>query len=379
MKVLCFADFHLGVKVYGKTDHVTGLNTREINALNILDSIVDYAIDNKIDIIAFAGDAYKNNIPVPSLQDEFNKRIKRAADNNIIVLLLDGNHDVSKLSTSSSPLKQFGTLSVNNVIHTKEYYEYTYNKNNESYKFVFLPTHHTKEDIENILDNVDTSIPTIFLGHLTIKGALLNDWLIEDKEIYIESDKFKKDGVLAVILGHLHKFQILEEKPLMFYTGSSERIDFNEENQKKGFVVLDIKDSIVNYEFVEVDAQRFLTIKLDITSQNDAQQYIEKFLSCKKNEIFNSIVRIKLDLNEETKIDEKSIYECLNSYGAYHILNIQKNFVDCVLSDRNSNITENINVFNALELYYKDKNRADERIKIGKELISQVEEDYEDE
>lgn len=119
MRILTFADFHLGTKTHGKLDSQTGLNTREVQALKSLDELIGYAINNDIKVIIAAGDMYKNNLPTPTLQDEFNKRIKYAANNGILVLILDGNHDVGKTKNSKSAMASFETLDVDNVICTK--------------------------------------------------------------------------------------------------------------------------------------------------------------------------------------------------------------------------------------------------------------------
>ncbi|MFW6007785.1 MAG: metallophosphoesterase family protein [archaeon] len=381
MKILTFADFHLGVKTHGKMDFNTGLNIREIQTLKVLDEMIDYAIENKIPVIIAAGDMYKNNIPSPTLQDEFNKRIKRAAFNGIKVLMLDGNHDVGKMDNSKSAMKTFETLEVDNVICTKYHKEIIETIDNQTIKFVFLPTYHTREEIEKIVENTDTKThPTIFIGHLTVIGAMLNDWLVEQKEIYIDVNTFDKEGILAVVLGHLHKHQILHREPFVYYTGSTQRIDFNEENQPKGFVLLDIDDDYnLTHEFIEVNSQRFLTIKEDLSvmgelveSSFDGTNVIIQKLEDKKEKIKDAIIRIQIELDETTQINEKEIYKKAYDLGAFNVLTIQKtyNFERRV---RNKELTEHISIERGLELHYKGKKRSEERIRIGKEIIKEVE------
>jgi len=367
LKILCFADYHLGVKTYGKLDPETGLNTREIQTLGILDEMVDYAIDNKIEVIIAAGDMYKNNLPTPTLQNEFNKRLKRASDAGIIILLLDGNHDVSRMETTTSALKSFDTFDIPNAVHTRFHKEYNY----KGIKFVFLPTYHTKEQIEDIINNTDYSDPVIFIGHMTIRGALMNDWLIEDKEIFIDVDAFKKPNVLAVVLGHLHKHQVLCKDPLIFYTGSTQRVDFNEEKQTKGFIVLDINDSWVEPEFIEVQSQNFLTIKMSlIGSENPTKDVIDEITN-KMAKVKDAIVRIRLDVDETIRLDEKKIYEYVYKLGASTVLDIQKSFEQQKLI-KDAALNEHVSIEKGLELYYKDKPRSKERIQLGKEIIKKI-------
>jgi len=48
MKILHFADLHLGVENYGRIDPATGLSTRLLDFLSALDQVVDYALQNRL-------------------------------------------------------------------------------------------------------------------------------------------------------------------------------------------------------------------------------------------------------------------------------------------------------------------------------------------
>ena len=71
MKVLHFADSHVGVELYGRPDPATGLNTRLIDFGRALDRVADAAINEKVDLVVFAGDAYRSREPNPTHQREF--------------------------------------------------------------------------------------------------------------------------------------------------------------------------------------------------------------------------------------------------------------------------------------------------------------------
>ncbi|MBI4267671.1 MAG: metallophosphoesterase, partial [Chloroflexi bacterium] len=60
MKILHFADLHLGVESYGHIDPATGISSRLLDFLSALDQVVDYALENGVDLILFCGDAYKS-------------------------------------------------------------------------------------------------------------------------------------------------------------------------------------------------------------------------------------------------------------------------------------------------------------------------------
>ena len=63
MKLLHFADAHIDMANYGRHDPETGLPLRVLDFLKSLDTIIDAAIDEKVDMVIFAGDAYKDRSP----------------------------------------------------------------------------------------------------------------------------------------------------------------------------------------------------------------------------------------------------------------------------------------------------------------------------
>ncbi len=77
MRLLHFADAHIDMANYGRHDPVNGLPLRVLDFLKSLDTIIDAAIDEKVDLVIFAGDAYKDRSPAPTFQREWGRRIIR--------------------------------------------------------------------------------------------------------------------------------------------------------------------------------------------------------------------------------------------------------------------------------------------------------------
>src|SRR3990172_9245188 len=115
MKIIHFADLYLGVETYGKINPETGVSTRLDDFLAALDKLVDYALESKIDLVLFCGDAYKSREPSQTQQREFAKRINRLASAGITIFILVGNHDLPNAIGKATSTEIFHTLAVKNV------------------------------------------------------------------------------------------------------------------------------------------------------------------------------------------------------------------------------------------------------------------------
>jgi exonuclease SbcD len=116
IRILHFADAHIDIAAQGRHDPESGLPIRMLDFLKSLDTIVDTAIAEKVDLVIFAGDAYKDRTPVPTYQREWGKRIIRLSQAGIPTLLLVGNHDVSPAAYRANTLQEYETLQVPHVI-----------------------------------------------------------------------------------------------------------------------------------------------------------------------------------------------------------------------------------------------------------------------
>jgi len=101
MRLLHFADLHLGMENYGTLDTRLGYSSRVRDYLAAFDQVVDHAIEHRVDAVLFAGDAFKHRDPSPTIQREFAKRIRRLAAAEIPTVLLVGNHSGGNLSPDS--------------------------------------------------------------------------------------------------------------------------------------------------------------------------------------------------------------------------------------------------------------------------------------
>ena len=112
MKLLHFSDVHIGHEIYGKTDSKTGLNTRLLDFLARLDEVVEKS--KEVDLVVFAGDAFKTRDPSLTYQREFAKRILKMSQQTPVVMII-GNHDIPPSLGKADTLEIFSALEVPNV------------------------------------------------------------------------------------------------------------------------------------------------------------------------------------------------------------------------------------------------------------------------
>ncbi|HEY44366.1 MAG TPA: exonuclease subunit SbcD, partial [Anaerolineae bacterium] len=114
IRMLHFADLHVGMENYGRLDPTTGTSSRVRDFLDRLDEVIDYALEHEADLAIFSGDAFKNRDPEPTQQREFAQRMKRLAD-AVPTLLLVGNHDMPGMAAKANSLDIFRALEVPGV------------------------------------------------------------------------------------------------------------------------------------------------------------------------------------------------------------------------------------------------------------------------
>ncbi|MCK4447012.1 MAG: exonuclease SbcCD subunit D, partial [Candidatus Marinimicrobia bacterium] len=281
---------------------------------------IDIALEEKVDLVIFAGDAYKNSSPNPTHQREFAKQIYRLSKEKIPVVLINGNHDNPISFGRATSLDIFGTLNVPKArIVTEPKLLNIETKAGPVQVFCLpWPTKNlflTKEECKNITDKeiikhlqirasrkilefarmAKPGIPVIFAAHLAAAEATYSG---SERSVIIGSDPVFSTQVLAqkefnyVALGHIHKFQDLNpnnDTPVV-YSGSIERINFGEEKEDKGFCLVNIEEGKTFYEFIPVPARRFITIDINIPRGEDPTAAL--LHEIEKQDLSEAIVRI---------------------------------------------------------------------------------------
>lgn len=331
IRILHFADLHIGMENYGRMDPETGLNRRVVDFLDRLDGIVAYAKEHEADLVLFAGDAFRNRSPNPTHQREFAQRIRALSLAGIPTVLLVGNHDVPVMSQRASSVEIFGTLAVPHVTVSDKPELLTLETRQGPVQVVAIPypirqrllsheqfRHLSQEEldtavsevvvgmVEDLASQLSPAYPAILLGHFSVAGARWGS----ERSIMVGRDVTLPVSALTdprwsyVALGHIHQHQDLnpDGHPPVVYSGSLERVDFGEERQSKGFCWVEIEPDgpeawRTSWRYVEVPARPFLTLSVDVREEAEPMEALRE--AVKQHDLRGVVVRLVVQMTPE--------------------------------------------------------------------------------
>ncbi|RJP56042.1 MAG: exonuclease SbcCD subunit D [Anaerolineaceae bacterium] len=353
MKLLHFADAHIDMANYGRHDPVSGLPLRVLDFLKSLDTIVDTAIERRVDMVIFAGDAYKDRSPAPTFQREWGRRIMRLSQAKIPTLLLVGNHDISPAIGRAHALQEFKTLQVPYVkvldapaLLTSEglwglpvqviampwiarsglmaNLEMSAEKPEEIYSNI---ESRISNILEDMLSKTDDSLPVILTAHASIEGAKFGGerLVMLGNDLVLSGSVVKNPKFNYVAMGHIHKPQDVNEgkQPPVVYPGSIERVDFGEAKEERFFVIADVeKDKDTKVEWIQLTGVRkFIDCRTVLKSSEEAAKALMDAMP-KPKEMSGAIVRLVVEYPREwdSLIDESALRKYAENAFELHLV-----------------------------------------------------------
>jgi exonuclease SbcD len=424
VKLLHTADIHLGVKTYGRRDPETGLNTRLLDVRRSLETVVQRALDDEVDVFLFCGDAYHTADPTPTQQKLFAECLRPLAEAGIPMVLIVGNHDhpvtygrassldifehvagtvhcyrrppstVQVVDTPAGPLQLIPLpWPIRSQILTKE--EYRSMTPEELRQFIedtyVSYVRRRTDDIqeETIVDRADgpehrlsPSVPTVLAGHVTVQGAELAG---SERTTLISSEPTFTIGQLAVppidyvALGHVHRAQNRQPDahPPVVYSGSIERVTFKERDDEKGCYRVDVDpegDPTTELTFVPTPARPFVALEVDA---REAEAPTERILeTIAAADVDDAIVRVRYRVEE----DQLSLVEAeriRSALSAAHSIAAIERTVDPSDRKRRTVVTRESGLEEAIREYvaqHEDLERIeDELVEAALELEADLE------
>jgi len=349
IKILHLSDIHLGSGFsHGQINPETGLNTRLEDFTATLGRCIDRAIAEPVDLVLFGGDAFPDATPAPYVKQAFAAQFRRLVDAEIPTVLLVGNHDQHSQGQGGASLGIYRTLGVPGFVVGDSLTTHTIQTKNGAIQIITLPwltrsTLLTRPETEGLsleavnqllidrltvvlegeIRKLNPELPTILLGHLMADKANLGAerFLAVGKGFNIPLSLLTRSCFDYVALGHVHKHQNLNRTndPPVIYPGSIERVDFSEEKEDKGFVLLEVEKGQIKWEFCALPVRSFCTIKVDLSKVDDPLQTLIKVIE--KKPIQDAVVRLIYQLRSDQldAINNTELHQLLSTAHSYTI------------------------------------------------------------
>ena len=353
LKLLHFADAHIDMANYGRHDPESGLPLRVLDFLQSLDTIVDAAIEEQVDLVLFAGDAYKDRSPAPTFQREWGRRIMRLSRASIPTLLLVGNHDLSPALGRAHALDNFDTLEVPHVrVLDRPVCLGPDELDGLPLQVLALPwisrsglaahldlkggvPSQVYEQLGGRLielvrgwleDKVDPELPVVLTAHCSVQGARFGGerTVMLGNDLVLPGSLVRDPRLDYVALGHIHKPQNLNENahPPVIYPGSIERVDFGEVEDDKFFVIAHVGRGHTEVEWRKLENIRpYVDCFVRLENREGVTEQLRAALPS-SDQLEGAIVRLVLEYPRdwEALIDEAALREHTATCFEFHLV-----------------------------------------------------------
>lgn len=355
MKVLHTADWHIG-QFKGPVED--GVNLRSLDTVKCLEYMVEKAREEHPDLVCISGDVFHQEqigpvrysdemVTATRIIDELSKVSKfvvvmRGTPNHdgfgqfrVLTKMLEHNKKVAVVTTPqviSTPIADIVCIP-------------GFDKQEFRAKFPGLSAEEenltwTKYISEMVMglraqcsqtNIVADMVPAILMAHHTVPGCNMESGqtsFFSNFEPVIPRESLQTARFDAVLLGHIHRPQMLEGLENVFYSGAINAMNFNDEGQKRGFWIHEFeKKSLKKGHFYETPYRKFQTIKWD---KEDVAEYLRsgKMYLIEKDytsSCMDAIVRLQYSCDTEQKkalnipVLQKDLYEI----GAFYVADIE--------------------------------------------------------
>lgn len=348
MKILHTADWHIG---QFKGPVVDGVNLRSQDTVKCLEYMVQVAIEEKPDIVCVSGDIFHQEQVGPvRYSDEMitaTNIITSLAHFSKYVIVMRGtpNHDGAAqfrvLERMLLNIRNVDVVTEPGVIKTP-WADIAclpgFDKQEFRAKFPGLSA-----DEENlawtkyISDMVfalraECEKTPILMAHYTVPGCNMESGqtsFFTNFEPVIPREALMAARYEAVLLGHIHRPQIIEGLDNVFYSGAINAMNFNDEGQDRGFWIHEFneKGTLVKGHKYTTPYRQFHTITWDPDEAGDYIREGAMYLHRTgiSEDVTDKIVRVRYSCTSEQKkalnipLLQKNLYEL----GAFYVADIE--------------------------------------------------------
>jgi exonuclease SbcD len=295
MKIVFTADNHLGCYYARMTP--AQLERRRLLLRQALSQVVDYALDNEVDLFLQGGDLFDQpdprNVEIAFVMGE----IKRLETGGIRTVLIGGNHDTPRSSNAPGSTAPHRILSHNSAV--------LYLAGSGGPEAVRLSTCRGELIVGGASSDPGLqpgddplqgcsfpgNLPSVLLMHCSLSG---HGWMAGEPVASRES--LSACGADAVLLGHNHRaFRERAGSAVILSAGATERLDFGEIDNNPGFWALELERGEVRADFIPLTPQPMhrLRIAAEELALDDPTSFVLKRLSKVVDE--RSLLRLDIE------------------------------------------------------------------------------------
>lgn len=366
MKILILGDPHLGRgSILGKSGLGSTLNSRVIDQINLLDHVLERAIENNVEHIIITGDVFEDPKPAINLITLFIGWLKHCAAHNINIHIILGNHDYLRSgSVYTSPLdiiseaeldgitiyKDIDTIFIDTCAFTllpfRDRKSFYVSSNAEATKII-------RDSLIYELASIPTTYHKVLIGHLAIDGSIPVGDEIDDltNELFCPLDMF--NGYNHVWMGHVHRPQIMKKKnPFIAHIGSMDISNFGETDHKKHIVIFNCNNYEWNIEYLPTRSLQKIVVSIPKDTE-DPTDYVIKQIE-KVGVQDKGIIRIEVVLTSPDlkSINKATIDKFLTANGAFSVNGISESKkINLIKKDDSNTIDTEMDEVAAIKTY----------------------------
>lgn len=198
----------------------------------------------------------------------------------------------------------------------------------------------------------------VLVGHQQLSGGRMTDTqqaFLGDLDLVVDAGALAAIGFVAVVFGHVHRAQTIIDDPAcpVLFSGSIERVDFAEQDERKSFVVLEVEGGRAKVERIPTPARHMVTVSGD-GSFNEAA-------------VEDAIVR-GIDLDPD--VDTADLRRALLAAGALEVMGIRRRAVEAPAASRA--MSESLSPEALVEAHYADDADREAMVALWRRHLAEV-------
>lgn len=258
MNIIHLSDTHLGYSAYRKINKHS-INQREHDLYQAFTNCIDYALQNKPDLILHSGDLFDSVRPTNRAINHAITQLLRLSKQNIPTIIISGNHETPRLQETGHIFTILDHIDHIHPIYHNKYETKTFTIKKHTITIHALPHCTTKQTYQKNLTkitpntNADYNILTTHAAVQEIKEFSMNEF----NENFLPTKKLNEQ-YNYIALGHYHNHTNLQNNAS--YPGSPERLTFAEANHPKGLIHLTLTPQKTTTKFIQLPTRPMIDL-----------------------------------------------------------------------------------------------------------------------